>query len=74
MRWTGMPYAEMLIESGREPPKGPACCLTHATAAQRGMYMHVCRECGNKRCPHATDCSLECTGSNEPGQPGSLYE
>lgn len=33
----------------------------------------VCGICGNKRCPHATDHRLECTGSNEPGQPGSSY-
>lgn len=33
----------------------------------------VCAICGNKRCPHATDHRLECTGSNEPGQAGSVY-
>jgi hypothetical protein len=36
--------------------------------------MIVCKICGNKRCPHATDESLECTNSNEPGQKGSRYE
>ena len=35
--------------------------------------MIVCPECGNKRCPHSTDHNLACTGSNEPGQPGSRY-
>jgi Zn finger protein HypA/HybF involved in hydrogenase expression len=35
--------------------------------------MIVCPECGNKRCPHATDHKLDCTNSNEPGQPGSRY-
>ena len=35
--------------------------------------MFLCATCGNKRCPHATDCRLVCTGSNEPGQPGSVY-
>ena len=34
----------------------------------------VCPLCGNKRCPRATDHHLECTNSNEPGQPGSRYE
>lgn len=34
----------------------------------------VCETCGNKRCPHATDRALECTGSNDPGQAGSFYE
>lgn len=33
----------------------------------------VCKSCGNKRCPHATDHDLACTGSNEPGQTGSIY-
>ena len=36
--------------------------------------MFLCPTCGNKRCPHATDHRHECTGSNEPGQPGSRYE
>jgi len=34
--------------------------------------MVVCPECGNKRCPHASDHELTCTNSNEPGQPGSV--
>ena len=37
-------------------------------------HMIVCPECGNKRCPHATDHKLACTNSNEPGQPGSRYQ
>lgn len=37
------------------------------------MQMILCPVCGNKRCPHATDHRLECTDSNEPGQPGSYY-
>lgn len=37
-------------------------------------FMIVCSECGNKRCPHATDHDLACTGSNDVGQPGSIYE
>jgi hypothetical protein len=35
--------------------------------------MIVCRICGNKRCPHATNHELDCTNSNEPNQPGSVY-
>ena len=35
--------------------------------------MIVCPSCGCKRCPHSTDHNLPCTGSNEPGQPGSRY-
>lgn len=36
--------------------------------------MILCQLCGNKRCPHATDHSYDCTNSNEPGQKGSIYE
>jgi hypothetical protein len=35
--------------------------------------MILCPECGNKRCPQATDHRLACTGSNEAGQPGRRY-
>jgi hypothetical protein len=37
------------------------------------MSMYLCASCGNKRCPHATDCRNTCTGSNDSGQPGSVY-
>ena len=36
-------------------------------------WMVVCPLCGNKRCPRASNHDYACTGSNEPGQPGSLY-
>lgn len=36
-------------------------------------YMRLCSICGNKRCPHANNHRLDCTGSNEPGQSGSAY-
>lgn len=39
-----------------------------------GTRMIVCPDCGNKRCPKATDHRNECTGSNKPGQAGSAYE
>ena len=35
--------------------------------------MFLCPDCGNKRCPKATNHALECSGSNEPGQEGSRY-
>jgi len=37
-------------------------------------HMIVCPECGNKRCPKATNHENACTGSNEPGQAGSMYK
>jgi hypothetical protein len=36
--------------------------------------MFLCPTCGNKRCPKATDHNLACTGSNDLGQPGSVYQ
>lgn len=38
----------------------------------RLQRMFLCGTCGNKRCPHATDHRNACTGSNEPGQAGSM--
>lgn len=35
--------------------------------------MILCETCGFKRCPHATNHRLACTGSNNPGQEGSIY-
>lgn len=37
------------------------------------MRMLVCPICGNKRCPKATDHENDCSGSNNPGQRGSIY-
>lgn len=54
-------------------------CLTERAESdsEAQLWLHrmiLCSTCGNKRCPHATDHRLECTGSNEPGQKGSIYE
>ena len=38
------------------------------------VQMILCGECGNKRCPKASDHRLKCTHSNEPNQEGSVYE
>jgi hypothetical protein len=35
--------------------------------------MILCPQCGNKRCPHASDHRESCTGSNDPEQQGSRY-
>lgn len=65
-----------------EPAKKPDCycynCLKDYTEPGSVFpyvtsRMIVCPTCGNKRCPHSTDHTLACTGSNEPGQPGSRY-
>ena len=36
-------------------------------------FRYACEICGNKRCPHHSDHRNECTASNEPGQPGSVF-
>jgi len=67
--------------------KPPTCCRKHWEAASdrhavsvgdvlvnaMGMPFMACKTCGNKRCPRATDCELDCTNSNKPGQVGSIY-
>ena len=62
---------------------GANCCrkcedasLAHMTPGERLFCRRfiVCNNCGNKRCPKATDHDLACTNSNEPGQKGSVYE
>ena len=61
------------------PPAGrePQCwCLTCRPMRFEDPYsirMALCPTCGNKRCPKANDHRNTCTGSNEPGQPGSAY-
>ena len=37
-------------------------------------FRYACEKCGNKRCPHHSDHKLKCTGSNQPGQAGSVYQ
>lgn len=56
------------------------CCLDGQTVNVYGIKipivttrMVLCPICGNKRCPKATDHENDCTGSNEPGQRGSIY-
>jgi len=55
-------------------PKCGKCQACLRVAEADVWWMVVCATCGNKRCPHATDCALACSGSNEPGQKGSVYE
>jgi len=48
-------------------------CFEKETGFSNFMWMVLCPACGNKRCPKATGHTLECTGSNNPGQKGSVY-
>lgn len=65
---------------GRRDNAGCWCynCLKDVRDPESGWpvtmsRMILCPVCGNKRCPMATDHSYTCTGSNNPGQPGSRY-
>ena len=51
------------------------CLHVPAAGVNSPAFQHliVCPTCGNKRCPKATNHRFECTASNDPGQPGSLY-
>ena len=48
-------------------------CATCRPVVFGDMRMVLCPECGNKRCPRATDHRNACSGSNELGQAGSAY-
>lgn len=73
------------LKGSTEPPYCCHACADEMTANLRKMKieppnrifssvaMILCSECGNKRCPKASNHTLECTHSNEPGQPGSIY-
>jgi hypothetical protein len=61
---------------------GSRCChmcndearkVLTGTDLLKTIYFIVCKNCGNKRCPKATDHRLQCTNSNASGQAGSLY-
>ena len=48
-------------------------CATCRPVVFGDMRMVLCPECGNKRCPRASNHIYACTGSNEVGQAGSAY-
>lgn len=76
---------EGALESESLSAEPPPHCECHRCIREKGLVedgsalplsatkMVLCPECGNKRCPKASDHRLLCTKSNEPGQPGSVY-
>jgi len=68
-----------------QPEQDPVGCECHRCIKEKdlrewfGLWplsatkMILCPECGNKRCPKASDHRLACTGSNDVGQEGSIY-
>lgn len=67
---------EEVLEGLKATESARKCCRRHykEDGGLVGLVFLVCVSCGNKRCPKATDCDLGCTGSNEAGQPGSIYQ
>lgn len=65
--------ASKLVDEPAHSAAAQCWCQTCRPITVEDMRMVVCPSCGNKRCPHANDHRNGCTGSNEPGQPGSAY-
>lgn len=61
-------YNEMLFNSPSDDE------LAYSIGRTFEHFRYGCEICGNKRCPHHSDHELPCTGSNAPGQPGSVYK
>jgi hypothetical protein len=64
-----------IAELESQEPVSKYCC--HLCFNKSGSLfldrMILCSECGNKRCPKATNHKLQCTNSNDPNQVGSIY-
>lgn len=73
--WCTIHWAEETDEFGKKITNNCYChtCNPIDFNNPKSMYMRLCPECGNKRCPKATNHNLACTNSNEPNQEGSIY-
>lgn len=77
--YTEQQVRAMLAAAPKPPARKPLRCSCHtcwpiAADDPASTFMRLCPACGNKRCPKANDHRHACTGSNEPGQPGSAYQ
>lgn len=77
--YTEQQVRALLAAAPKPPARKPLRCSCHTcwpiTADDpASTFMRLCPACGNKRCPKANDHRHACTGSNEPGQPGSAYQ
>jgi hypothetical protein len=66
-------YGMPLLPSTPNPDDCGNCWVCINASGSRAMGYVLCPECGNKRCPKASNHKLDCTHSNASGQPGSVY-
>lgn len=63
------------VQPAQKETSNKYCC--HLCFEKSGALfldrMILCPDCGNKRCPKASNHELSCTSSNEAGQEGSVY-
>jgi hypothetical protein len=73
--WIITHWAEETDEFGNKLINTCHChkCVPIEASKPESVYMRLCPECGNKRCPKASDHNNPCTNSNEPNQVGSIY-
>jgi hypothetical protein len=67
-----------MVKQEQGEPVGCWCHKCNENKTVNGLplamtRMILCPECGNKRCPKASNHALQCTNSNEPNQVGSVY-
>lgn len=68
-----LPYWPTMDEFGTEIGKDTPRPPVDDAHPRVPVRLSLCPNCGNKRCPGAADHENPCSGSNEPGQQGSLY-
>jgi hypothetical protein len=67
-------YRDAYAQPEQEPVAKYCCRLCFNKSGSLLLdRMILCSECGNKRCPKATNHELQCTNSNAPNQAGSIY-
>jgi DNA-directed RNA polymerase subunit RPC12/RpoP len=66
---------QAIAELESQKPATRYCCHSCFKTSGGVMLdrMIVCPTCGNKRCPKASDHTLQCTNSNDLNQVGSIY-
>ena len=50
------------------------CTSENNSPLAQKPFRYACEICGNKRCPHHSDHSRDCTNSNDTGQEGSIWK